>query len=53
VGVKRWVWIVTLLVGAAIAVVSLRERVPPPAVEAEIDDASKEALREILRQEEE
>ena len=50
---KRWVWIVALLLGAAIAVMSLRDRVPSPAAEDEIDDASKEALREILRQEEE
>ena len=51
---KRWIWVMALLLGAAIAVVSLRARVPSRApAEQEIDDASKQALREILRQEEE
>ena len=48
---KRFVWVVALLLGAAIAVVALRDRTAP--AEEEIDDASKQALREILRQEEE
>jgi hypothetical protein len=52
--VKRWVWVVALLLGAALVVVTLRDRMAPRApAEEEIDDASKQALGEILRQEEE
>ena len=51
---KRWVWLAVLLLGAGLAFVTLRDRLAPPApAEDEIDDASKQALREILRQEEE
>ena len=49
---KRWIWLAALLLGAGLAVVALRERGAPSAQE-EIDDASKQALREILRQEDE
>ena len=51
---KRWVWLAALLLGAGVALVALRERTAPPApAEGEIDEASKQALREILRQEDE
>ena len=50
---KRWIWVVALLLGTAFAFVALRNRFASPApVEEEIDDASKQALREILQQEE-
>ena len=51
---KRWIWLAALLLGAGLAYVTLRDRAaPPPPAEEEIDDASKQALRDILRQEEE
>jgi hypothetical protein len=50
--VKRWI-VVALLVGAGLAFVVLREYAAPPPAQEEIDDASKQALREILRREEE
>ena len=51
---RRWVWLAALLLGAGLAFVTLRSRLAPPAPATdEIDDASKRALREILRQEEE
>ena len=40
------------LLAAGVLFASLRDRTPSPGSE-EIDEASKEALREILRQEEE
>ncbi len=49
---KRWVLVTALVIAAAVAFVTLRERASPP-LEEEIDDASKQALREILRQEDE
>ena len=49
---KRWIWWAALLLVAGLAFVALQERGAPPAQE-EIDDASKQALREILRQEQE
>ena len=49
---KRWVWLAALLLGAGLVFVMLRDRTAPPAGD-EIDDASKQALREILRQEQE
>ena len=51
--VKRWIWVTALVIAAAVAFVTLRERTSPPPLEEEIDDASKQALREILRQEDE
>ena len=48
---KRWVFVAAALIAAALAFASLRGRPAPP--EETIDDASKQALREILRQEEE
>jgi len=52
--VKRFVWLAALLLGAGLAFVVLRDRMASPApAEEEIDEASKQALREILRQEEE
>jgi len=49
--VKRWVFVAAAVIAAALAFASLRGRPAPP--EEEIDDASKQALGEILRQEEE
>jgi hypothetical protein len=52
--VRRWIFVAAALLAAALALVSLRDRGPSPAPDSEeIDDASKEALREILEQEEE
>ncbi len=50
---KRWIWVTALVIAAAVAFVTLRERTSSPPLEEEIDDASKQALREILRQEDE
>ena len=51
---KRWIWLAALLLGAALVVVTLRDRMASRApAQDEIDDASKQALREILRQEDE
>jgi hypothetical protein len=52
--VKRWVLVAAVVLGTALALLSLREPSGrPPAVEEEIDDASKQALRDILQQENE
>jgi hypothetical protein len=52
--VRRWIFLAAALLGAGLVFATLRERSPAPAPDAdEIDEASKEALREILRQEEE
>jgi hypothetical protein len=51
---RRWLWLAILAVAAGLAVVTVRAlRAPPAPAADQIDDASKEALREILRQEEE
>ena len=47
---KRWIIVAAVVIAAALVFASLRERATP--AEQEIDDASKQALREILRQEE-
>jgi len=49
--VKRWIIVAAVVIAAALAFASLRQRATP--AEEEIDDASKQALDEILRQEEE
>lgn len=49
---RRWIFLAAALLAAGILFASLRERAPAPAAE-EIDEASKQALREILQQEEE
>jgi len=49
--VKRWIFVAAAVIAAALAFASLRGRLAPP--EEEIDDASKQALRDILKQDEE
>ena len=49
-GARRLVWLAALLLGAGLALVVLHHRKAEPASD-EIDDASKQALREILKQE--
>jgi hypothetical protein len=51
--VRRWIYLAAALLAAGVAFAVLRDRAPAPAAHDEIDDASKEALREILRQEDE
>ena len=48
---RRWILLAAALLAAGVLFASLYERTPPPS--EEIDDASREALREILEQEEE
>ena len=48
---KRWIILAAVVIAAALAFANLRGRRAP--VEEEIDDASKQALGEILRQEDE
>lgn len=49
---RRWIILAAALLAAALAFAILRERAPsPPPAADEIDDASREALREILEQE--
>jgi hypothetical protein len=45
--------VLAALLAAVFLLLTLRERSPAPPASDEIDDRSKEALREILRQEEE
>ena len=49
---RRWILLALALLAAGILFASLRDRTPAPESE-EIDEASKDALREILRQEDE
>lgn len=49
---RRWIFLAAALLAAGILFASLRDRTPAPEAE-EIDEASKQALREILEQEEE
>jgi hypothetical protein len=51
--VRRWILLAAALLAAGVVFAMLRERAPGPAPAEEIDDASKEALREILEQENE
>jgi hypothetical protein len=52
--VRRWIVLAAALLGAALVFAALRERTPgAPPDEPEIDEASKRALREILKQEDE
>jgi hypothetical protein len=48
---RRWILLAAALLAAGLVYASLRGRAPAP--EEEIDEASRQALREILRQEEE
>ena len=49
---RRWLLLAAGLLAVGLAVHALRHREPPrPADEEEIDDASKQALRDILMQE--
>ncbi len=49
---RRWVLVAAALLAVGLALWTLRERAPATAPDAEeIDDASKQALREILKQE--
>ena len=51
---RRWLLVAAALLGLGLAYVALRERAPAPAADGEeIDDASREALRDILMQEDE
>jgi hypothetical protein len=51
---RRFIWLLVLAAAAGLAFETLRQyRAPPAPAEQEIDDASKQALREILRQEDE
>ena len=53
-GTRRWLLVAAALLAAGLAFWSLRERTPAPTADTEeIDDASKQALRDILMQEEE
>jgi hypothetical protein len=49
--VRRWIYVAAALLAAGLVFASLRER--PPSAADEIDEASKEAMREILQQEDE
>jgi hypothetical protein len=50
--VRRWIFLAAALLVAVFVFAALRERAPSPApAPDEIDDASREALREILEQE--
>ena len=49
---RRWIFLAAALLAAGVLFASLRDRTPSPESE-EIDEASKQALREILEQEEE
>jgi len=52
--VRRWIFLAAALLAAGLVFASLRERAPSTAPEADdIDEASKQALREILQQEDE
>jgi hypothetical protein len=51
--VRRWLLLAAALLAAGVLFAVLRERAPAPAPAEEIDDASKEALRDILEQEDE
>ena len=48
---RRWIFVAAALLAAVLVFASLRER--PPSDADEIDEASKQALREILQQEDE
>ena len=49
---RRWIFLAAALLAAALAFATFRERAPGTApAPDEIDDASREALREILEQE--
>ena len=51
---RRWIFVAAALLAAALVFASLRGRAPSQAPAAEdIDETSKQALREILEQEEE
>lgn len=51
---RRWIFLAAALLAVALVFATLRERAPTGAPEEpEIDEASKQALREILRQEDE
>jgi hypothetical protein len=51
--VRRWLLLAAALLAAGVVFATLRECAPAPEPAEEIDEASKEALREILEQEEE
>jgi len=50
--VRRWLFVAAALLAAALALFALRGRAPSGGPAEEIDEASREALREILEQEE-
>ena len=51
---RRWILLAAALLGAVLVWSTLRERAPATEPERpEIDEASKQALREILKQEDE
>jgi hypothetical protein len=50
--VRRWILVAAALLAVGLAFAALRDRAPAAADDSEeIDDASRQALREILRQE--
>ena len=50
---RRWVLVAAALLAVGLALWTLRERTPAATDTEEIDDASQQALRDILKQEEE